>query len=98
MKKKQEKPFELKLGNLLTKEAGDVIRKAFNGGKRTIEIEGRKFMITKLRRNVTFQANGESQKATEDWLIVRPSDGSLVPSAQVELKYQGNMRTVRDRS
>jgi len=98
MAKAKDKPVEVTLDNLLTKEAADVIRKAFNAGRRTIMIEGRKFLITKRQRRVTFQANGESHKATESWLNVRPSDGALVPTAQVELKYQGNMRTVRDKS
>ena len=58
-----------KLGPFSTENC-DKIRKAHQQGKKTIEFKGRKYTI--------------SAAAKRGYLLVKPSDGSLVPMANIE--------------
>lgn len=97
----KEQPFVLTVENMLTSKGQDVIRVAWEKGKREIIIEDRKFKMELRSANKQFFAGGakgtEVHHQVESWIVVRPTDGAVVPVAQIELKYQGNMRTVKNK-
>lgn len=80
--------------DFLSVKIGNEIRRAWNAGKKQITLEGRKFNLSKLSKRNSFMVNGVAKSQMEYWIIVKPANGALVPMASIELKPQGNMRTV----
>jgi hypothetical protein len=67
----------------------NAIRAAWRRGKRTITIDGIKFDLSKAAGStlLAFSKTKERPKGTrETYILVKPSDGSLTPLAQVSLK------------
>jgi hypothetical protein len=85
----------LTFDNILKEDQADKIRATFRRGRKDILIDGRKFSITKRTKRVSFLEGGEPKHQIENWLIIKPADGSMLPTAQIELTDQGNSRSYK---
>lgn len=74
-------------------QAGDLIRKVWRRGRKTVEINGVKYNIRRQDKPVVFTSGGVSHKRTESWLVCKRVDGALVPTYSVEMVKDGNLRS-----
>jgi len=74
--------------SLISMKHGNEIRRAWKAGKRTIEINGRKFKLSKAAGStlLAFSKTDDRPKGKrQSYILVKPADGSHTPMAQVTL-------------
>jgi hypothetical protein len=98
MAKAKVKVEPLTLDNVLNREQADKVRAAYKRGQRTIEIEGRSFSIALTSERKSFRVVGEDRHQNESWLLLRPTNGDLVPFISLELSDGGNARSYKAKS
>jgi hypothetical protein len=69
------------------------IRTAYKAGRRTIVIKGRKFKL-ELQQHHSHKADEARTPHTQDWILVKPADGALIPMAQIERVKDGNSKVI----
>jgi hypothetical protein len=67
---------------------------AFRAGKKSIEVDGRKFLLIHQKRNVNATISGKTHRFKEEWLVVKPEDG-FVPVYSFELKNNSRVGKVK---
>jgi hypothetical protein len=77
------------------RDAGDMIRKAWRAGKRTITIDGVEFYLFEQVKKFRTREDGKKVEFTESWIIANPVDKRhMVPVYSVE-KVAGKNSRVR---
>lgn len=71
------------------------IQQAYAKGHKTVVLHGITYRLALKTKMASFTTNKEVKKQIEKWIIVTRADGKLFPRYNVEMKPQGNMRTVR---
>ena len=97
---------DLKRFDFFDMEVADRIRRAHGEGAGEVEIDGRLFRVELRSYERAFwlavpwivnPVQTVRHRTFEEWLLVKPADGELVPCGQIELHGQGCCRTAFER-